>query len=125
MRSSVRVRNLVIGLFIGFFVTAGFAIVIAVRLDKAHNRAMKASLVNQQDVIKRIVDANTVKIDTLIKRYAQESDSLNTVIKVQQVKLDAFGYKIIKMQRVQTELSNALEDIAKQRDSTLQGIQIK
>lgn len=124
MKNPKAVRNLVIGLFIGFFVAGGIAIFIAIRLDRAKQAQITALTLKNQQAMANMVKENDQKIQTLADEYARQSDSLNFVIQKQEVKIERLEVTISHLKYEQGVLARELAEFRASRDSVLHDIKI-
>lgn len=124
MSNPKAVRNLVIGLFAGFFLAAAVAIFIAVKLDRQRQAEINALSVSQQTEIRKMVADNAEKIEEIERKSQYVMDSLNLVIQKQTLKVESLTSTVSLLKREQRVLMLEIEQIQTERDSLLQGIKL-
>lgn len=124
MSNPKAIRNIVIGLFIGFFVAGGIAIFIAIRLDRAKQAQITALTLKNKFEMEKMVKENAENIANIQADYTRLADSLNIVIERQEVKIERLEVTIGHLKFEQSVLVRELSELRTARDSVLQNIKI-
>lgn len=118
-------RNIVVGLFIGFFLAAGIGIGIGIHYYKVRQLQLQNAMIESKQKVENIMVETNTKIDSLNVLNTQKVDSLHQIIFTQQVKIENLTFVVTNLRREQKQLAIELENIAADRDSSLQRIQIQ
>jgi hypothetical protein len=117
-------RNIVVALFVGFFLAAGIAIGVSVHLYRAKEAREKLAMVEaKQKAAAATKDAND-RIAALEKYKVETIDILKETVLSQENKIVALTREVQTLRKDQRLLSIELDELAASRDSVLQHIQI-